>query len=323
MNYNDLWVEKYRPKTLKDLLLSSEVRDFFQAINDGENKNIPHCLFIGEPGGGKSSLSMVIVNDILKCQYLYINASDETGVDIIRGKVTNFIQTKSIDGGVKVVILDEFEGMSKEAQKSLRNIIEEYTDYARFILTSNYIHKVIEPIVSRCSGGLFFIQPDRKDFNKRCINILREENIIITPEQTPNLLKLLGMCYPDLRRALHTLQKFSITGTFIFSEKDLNKEVVEIATTCFNSIKEKKNIFELRAYVIANEKKFNMDYQILLKELFEIFYNDLVLDLHNKRVVLLIIADAMCDDVTVLDHEINYFSTMIKIEQILNELPSD
>jgi len=317
MNFDNLWVEIYRPKVLEDMVLSEEVRTFFNSIKTGEVKNIPHLLLIGEAGGGKSTLAKVIVNDILKCQYLYINASDESGIDTVRGKIMNFIQTKSIDGGVKVVVLEEFDGMSRASQEALRNCIEEYSAYARFVLTANYVHKIIEPILSRCQ--FFYVQPDRKDFMTRCGHILKTEKIIIPKDQMGNLSNLINGCYPDLRRAINTLQKFSISGTFIYSAKDLNKDVQEIAQLCFTTIRERKDIFEMRGKVITKEKSFNADYQVLLKQLFELFYNDLELDINKKKIILLVIADAMCDDSTVLDKEINFFACVIKIEQILDK----
>jgi DNA polymerase III delta prime subunit len=142
----NLWIEKYRPQTLDDMCLSDSIRAFFSSFTN----EIPHFLFTGNPGTGKTTISRIIVQDILKCDYLYINASDETGIDNIRVKVSGFVQTKSFDGGIKVVVLDEADGLSKEAQKCLRNLMEDYAKVARFILTANYRHKIIAPLQSRC-----------------------------------------------------------------------------------------------------------------------------------------------------------------------------
>lgn len=105
MDLNKLWVEKYRPKTLDSIVLPQETREALEKFQ--QNKDIPHLLFVGTPGNGKTSLAKIIVNDILKCDYLYINASDENGIDTIRHKIIGFAQTKSFDGGIKVSVLDE------------------------------------------------------------------------------------------------------------------------------------------------------------------------------------------------------------------------
>jgi replication factor C small subunit len=126
MNYDfsNLWVEKWRPKTLSDFIISDKNKTIIDSFKD--KKEIPNLLFTGTPGLGKTSLAKILVNDILDCQYLYINASDENGIDTIRNKVTGFAQTKSLDGKIKVIILDETDGLSIDAQRALRNTIEEF-----------------------------------------------------------------------------------------------------------------------------------------------------------------------------------------------------
>ena len=164
---NSIWTEKYRPKTLNEMVLSPDNRNYFSSLK-GE---VPNLLFIGTPGIGKTTIAKVIVQDILKCQYLYINASDENGIDTIRNKVNNFSQTKSFDGNIKIVILDECDGITIDGQRALRNTMEEYSAYTRFILTANYKHKIIPPIQSRAQ--CFDLNPVISDVVTRIGYILK------------------------------------------------------------------------------------------------------------------------------------------------------
>ena len=317
-DFSELWTERYRPAKLDDILLSKETKDYFNEIN--KTKVIPHLLFYGNAGGGKSSLARIIVNDILKCQYLYINASDENSVDTVRGKISNFVQTKSLDGNIKVVILDEMDGMGgiaghgASAQQALRNILEEYSAYSRFILTCNYIHKIIEPIMSRVQT--FYVCPEQNDYLKRCLEILKTEKIILPADQKPTLLKLIEGYYPDLRKCINELQKFSITGTFKPPERNTDQEISNIAKTCLDMLMKKDDVVAIRKYIIESEKVFKADYQILLKNLFEEVFNS-SLDALKKRTVLIVISEALYFHQIVLDKEINYFATLIKIGNVL------
>ena len=137
---NNIWTEKYRPKTLNDIVLSSETRDILNKFK--EDKSIPNLLLVGPPGVGKTSIAKIIVNHILECDYLYINASDENGIDMIREKVKGFASSATFNP-IKVVILDESDFLTQPAQAALRNIIEEYSVNTRFILTCNYIERLI------------------------------------------------------------------------------------------------------------------------------------------------------------------------------------
>lgn len=309
MLYNDLWVEKYRPSTLADILLPKNVKEFFCVIDKSDNKDIPHLLFSGKPGIGKTSLSKIIVNDILKCEYLYINASDHNSIDDVRGSITTFVQTKSFDGLKKVIILDECDNLSVAAQSALRNLIEEYTKYARFILTCNYVSRVSEPIRSRCQS--FDLLPDFDEYMKRCVKILLTEKVTIHQDEKSNLKALIASCYPDLRKAINSLQKYSITGVFLLSSKN---GLEDIATQIFNMIESKASVFEIRKYVIDNEREFGSDYHSLMRSLFDQIYESKFSN-KDKMIVMLLITDAMKDSQIVLDQELNFFSMIIKISQ--------
>ena len=129
LNLNNIWVEKYRPHKFSDMILSEKNRQLFKSFE--AKHDIPHLLFCSKPGMGKTTAAKIIVNDILQCQYIYINASDTNGIDTVRNEITNFAQTKSWDGNFKVIILDEFDGFTNNAQKALRNIMEEYAKYRK------------------------------------------------------------------------------------------------------------------------------------------------------------------------------------------------
>lgn len=306
-HYNQLWVEKYRPKSLDDVVLSAEVKEHFISLGE----DTPHILFYGSPGTGKSTMAKVIVNSILKCQYLYINASDENGVDTIRNKVISFAQTRSIDGKKKVVILEEADGLTGDSLRILRNVMEEYENTTRFILTANYFNKIIEPIRSRCL--LFKLQPDLKETVIRCINILQSEKISVEENQKAALLAHIEKHYPDLRRIINDLQKFSTSGKLIIKEQ---QQISDMANYVFQSLVSKMSSLEIRAKILENEKTFNGDYQLLMKELFELFYASKVKEA-SKKMSLCNIGEYMYRDCTVLDHEINFFMCVASLEDLL------
>lgn len=305
--YDSLWIEKYRPKTLNDIILNDENRLFFSSINT----DTPHIMLWGGPGTGKTTLAKIIVNDILKCQYLYINASDENGVDTIRNKVISFSQTKSFDGNKKIVILDESDGLTNEGQRILRNVMEEYAEQTRFVLTANYFNKIIEPIRSRCV--LFNLKPDLEDSIKRCFSILEKENVEISDELKPQILEFIKKRHPDLRRTINDLQKFSIDKNLNIDKK-INSNA--LAIQIFKGILSKNSVLELRKIIIENETVFDSDYQSLLKEFFEIIYNS-KLDEKKKKLLLLEVGEYMYRDNFVLDHEINFFCCLTAIENVL------
>ena len=304
--FDNLWFQKYRPDKLNDMVLSKENRTYFEAIKD----EIPNLLFVGTPGIGKTTLARIIVQDILKCQYLYINASDENGIDTIRNKVSGFAQTKSIDGTIKVVILDEADGITIDGQRALRNTMEEYSQYTRFILTANFKHKIIPAIQSRAQ--YFDLSPDLSDVLSRIVFILKAEKIKIPEAEKKNLARVVKDNYPDIRKTINIIQKNSITGTLTIKELVDSNEI----TNKINSFLVEKKALELRKYLIENEVEFQGDYANLLKLYLNFIYAS-NLQAEKKSQIIITISEHLYRDVFVADKEVNAFACFCQLEKLL------
>lgn len=303
--FNNLWVEKYRPAALDDLILTDNNRDIIN--NFVSKEEIPNLLLVGSPGVGKTTLAKIIVKSALNCQYLYINASDENGIDTIRSKVTQFAQTMSIDGRIKVIILDECDGLSQDAQRALRNTMEEHAVMTRFVLTANYGHRIIPALQSRCQG--LDLTPPLQGCHDRIKFILDDQSIKINDEQSELITKFIKSNYPDLRKIINELQKFCASGSLKIVNTTNCVKFIEQMWILISS----GHVLKLRKHIIENEEKFNGDYQILLKTLFNHIDNSTKIPDTKKKMHLVIIAEALYRSAFVADQEINCYSCMIQL----------
>lgn len=306
VEFDKIWVEKYRPHKLGDLILDDKSLRVVKQFK-GE---IPNLLFVGSPGTGKTTLARILVNDVLNCNYLYINASDESGIDVIRHNITNFAQTKSFDGGIKVVILDEADGLTSQAQAALRNTMETYAKYCRFILTANYKHKIIPALQSRCQS--LDLKPVIDQAVKRCYNILQQENINISDEQKKKFVMLVKRYFPDLRKTINELQKSVIDGELCI---DSNGSDSELLQKIFEGLQ--KDSLGVRKYLIESEDRFQGDYDTLLANFLDYLYDQNIADMKKKEMIA-IIADHLYKSAFVVDKEINAFACFISLEKALS-----
>ena len=306
IEFDKIWVEKYRPTKLDDLILDEQS---LRVVSQFEGE-IPNLLFTGNPGTGKTTLARIIVNDILGCNYLYINASDESGIDTIRHNITNFAQTKSFDGGVKVVILDEADGLTSQAQGALRNTMETYAKYCRFILTANYKHKIIPALQSRCQS--LDLKPVIDQAVKRCYSILQQEEVVVSDEQKKQFVMLVRRYFPDLRKTINELQKSVVGGELHINNTQSDEALLK---TIFEKVTA-KNTLELRKYLIENEDRFQGDYDTLMANFLDYLYDQPLNDIKKKEMIA-VIADHLYKSNFVLDREINCFACWINLERLI------
>ena len=208
-----LLVEKYRPVTVDDCILPSELKQTFQQFVD--NEEIPNLLLTGTAGVGKTTIAKAMLEQI-GCTYMMINGSEESGIDTLRTKIKNFASTVSMDGKRKYVILDEADYLNPQStQPALRGFIEEFSRNCGFILTCNFRNRIIEPLHSRCSTVEFRIPNEQKpklatNFMKRVQDILEKENVSYNEKVVADVI---GKFFPDWRRCLNELQRYSATGS--------------------------------------------------------------------------------------------------------------
>jgi replication factor C small subunit len=298
-----LWIEKYRSENLEQYIGNDAVK---ARIADCIAKNdIPHFLFAGTAGTGKTTLAKLIVKNI-KCDYLYINASDENGIDMIREKVKGFASTSTFQP-LKVVILDESDFLTQPAQAALRNLIEEYSITTRFILTCNYIERLIEPLQSRCEFHL--LKPPTKGAVAKhiCTNILDVEKVTYKME---DIAQVVNAFYPDVRSIIKVLQQNAIldhlSGETILVVDKLDANWTKQLILILNK-RDKSAWYQVRQLVAdAQVDDFQTAYRYMFEHLSEFSYG-------NDAELSVILDDFIWRSGVVPDKEINFSAAIAKI----------
>jgi len=297
---NTLWVEKYRPSNLDTYIGNDHLKSKVSVYL--ESGDLPHLLLYGKAGTGKTTLAKILVKNI-ECDYLYINASDENNVETVRTKVKNFASTMGFKD-YKIIILDECDYITPNAQAALRNLMETFSKHCRFILTCNFVERIIDPIQSRCQS-FQIIPPSKKEVAKHIHDILLKENVM---SDMKDLKVLIDSGYPDIRRVINAAQRNVIKGklkldTTSIIQNDYKLKLLKILKT-----QDKKTAFkDIRQLLLDNKITDFAD-------LFRLLYDD-VDDWGKGHVAecILIIARYELSDGQVPDKEINAMAMLIEL----------
>ena len=304
-NEHTLYVEKYRPDSLEGYVGNQSIIEKVKIYLD--SGDVPHLLFYGTAGTGKTTLAKLIAKNI-DCDLMYINASDENNVETVREKIKNFASTIGFRQW-KLIILDESDYLTPNAQAALRNLMETFSKTTRFILTCNYVEKIIDPIQSRCQ--VFGITPpSKKDVAVRVSSILQLEKVTFKPE---DLVSIINAGYPDIRRILNSCQRQVVNGELKVDKQSLiEANYMEKVLELLKSKPDKKQLFTSVRQIIADSQV--KDFTALYRFLF-----DHLDDFATGHIagVILILAEAQYQDSFVTDKEINVMSAFVKI---INEL---
>ena len=298
MSSHGLWVERYRPQDLSTYVgnehLKSKVERF---LDDG---NIPHLLLYGRAGGGKTTLAKIIVNNT-ECDYLYINASDERNIDLVRDKLKTFASSVGFKP-MKVVILDEADYLNvNSAQPALRNLMETFSAHCRFILTCNYVEKIIDPIQSRCQTYKI-VPPSKKEVALHSKTILEKEQISFDLD---DLALVVTAGYPDMRKVINELQRMSIDGKLSVDKDGMIHN--EFKLQFLDAIRNKESLGTIRKMVAdSNFTEYTELYRLLYDEV-ESF------GVEKMPEIIADISKGSYQDVLVVDKEINFIATVSQI----------
>ena len=298
---HSLWVERYRPSDLNTYIgnehLKSKVSIYL------ESEDVPHLLLYGVAGTGKTTLAKIITNNI-DCDCLYINASDENNVDNVRTKIKNFASSIGFRT-LKVVILDEADFLTPNAQAALRNLMETFSKHCRFILTCNYVERIIDPIQSRCQPYKI-VPPSRKEVALQLKNIFETENVTF---KLDDLALIVNGGYPDIRRVINSAQRQVVDGELKIDVSSVIQSNYKIQL--LEMLGDGSKFNDIRKLIADNSVS---DYA----ELYRLLYDE-VDNYSNGKVAecILAIAEGEFNDVNVVDKEICFMSTLIKIMRII------
>ena len=300
-----LWVEKYRPQTIDECILPEATKNMFKEfVTRGELQN---ALFCGSAGVGKTTIARALCNEI-GADVLFINCSEDSGIDTLRSKIRNFASTVSLTNSKKVVILDEFDYANQNSlQPALRAAIEEFANNCRFILTCNFKNRIIEPIHSRCAVVEFKI--DNKDkpkiaaqFFRRITHILKTEGIEFEPQV---VAEIVNKHFPDFRRVLNELQRYSVSGKIDAGI------LVNLGDESFKTLVKhlkSKNFTEVRKWVGQNS---DIETSALFRQLYDKATD--VLEPSSIPQLVLLLADYQHRAAFVADSEINIMACMVEL----------
>ena len=300
-----LWVEKYRPDLLESYIGNEHLKSKIKLYL--ESGDLPHLLLYGRAGTGKTTLAKLLVNNI-DCDQLYINASDENSVDTVRNKVRNFASTIGFKD-MKVIILDECDYITPNAQAALRNLMETFSKHTRFILTCNYVERIIDPIQSRCQP-FQIVPPSRKEVAVHLNNILKEESVTF---EMDDVAILVNGGYPDIRRVINFAQRQVVDGKLSIDQDNL--VAVDLNVNVFSSqiVNVLKTQSKKDAFVTI--RKMLADNQISdFADLFRLLYDEV--DDYGKGHIaecILTIAKYQLSDAQVVDKEINAMAMLIEL----------
>lgn len=299
-----LWVQKYRPQRIADSILPDVTKASFQKFVD--TKNIPNLLLTGSPGTGKTTAAKAMLEE-LGCDYIILNAALNRGIDLVRSEISTFASSISLAGGRKYIILDEADYLTPEAQASMRNLIETFSKNCGFIFTCNFKNRIIAPLRSRLSEVDFAIEKSEKpklaaQFFKRTLAILKNENVDFDPKV---VAKVIEKHFPDFRRILNELQKYSGNGRIdegIFA--DFKQESLD---NLFDLLKN-KNFTEMRKWCADNS---DQDVNELFRKIYDIATDKI--ELKSMPTFVVSLADYMYKSSFVADQEINLVAFLTEV----------